>query len=67
MNIGWECPRCGKIHAPHIDSCDCSKPGEWAPNQWPTYPTYPWYPYNPVWYPSCGTTAVAYTHQEADK
>lgn len=20
---GWECPRCQKIHAPHVDECDC--------------------------------------------
>jgi rubredoxin len=23
MNKGWECPRCGKIHAPFKLSCDC--------------------------------------------
>ena len=23
MNKGWECPRCGKIHAPYKMSCDC--------------------------------------------
>lgn len=22
--MGWECPRCGTIHAPHVDSCACS-------------------------------------------
>ena len=22
---GWECPRCGKIWAPWISSCDCTK------------------------------------------
>lgn len=20
---GWECPRCGKIHAPHVSGCEC--------------------------------------------
>lgn len=22
---GWICPRCGKVHAPWIASCDCHK------------------------------------------
>ena len=21
--LGWKCPQCGKINAPHINSCDC--------------------------------------------
>jgi phage FluMu protein Com len=24
--MGWECPRCHKIHAPFIISCDCPPP-----------------------------------------
>lgn len=24
-NIGWECPRCHKINAPHVNQCDCVK------------------------------------------
>jgi rubredoxin len=23
-NYGWICPRCGKVNAPHKDSCDCN-------------------------------------------
>lgn len=23
---GWECPRCGKIHAPWVPECNCTKP-----------------------------------------
>jgi len=22
---GWECPKCGKINAPHINQCSCVK------------------------------------------
>lgn len=21
---GWECPRCKKVHAPHVAGCDCA-------------------------------------------
>jgi hypothetical protein len=36
-NLGWECPRCHKIHGPHIDSCDCESLSpiwdyQWYPN-----------------------------------
>jgi len=24
--IGWICPRCNKVHAPHIPACDCPPP-----------------------------------------
>lgn len=24
MNKGWECPRCGKVWAPWVQSCTCS-------------------------------------------
>jgi ribosomal protein S27AE len=24
-NKGWECPKCGKINAPHINQCSCVK------------------------------------------
>lgn len=26
---GWECPRCGRINAPWISHCDCSKNNYW--------------------------------------
>ena len=22
--MGWQCPRCGVVHAPHVASCQCS-------------------------------------------
>lgn len=22
---GWECPRCGRIHAPHVNKCTCKR------------------------------------------
>lgn len=26
MNKGWECPKCGKVYAPHVDECKaCNK------------------------------------------
>jgi len=25
QNKGWECPKCGKINAPHVNQCDCVK------------------------------------------
>jgi len=24
-NKGWECPKCGKVNAPHVNQCDCVK------------------------------------------
>lgn len=24
--MGWECPRCHKIHGPYVQSCDCPIP-----------------------------------------
>lgn len=24
--LGWECPRCHKVHAPWLPSCDCAPP-----------------------------------------
>lgn len=26
--FGWECPKCGKVNAPWIPSCDCSGKGK---------------------------------------
>ena len=31
MKEGWVCPRCGKVNAPFIGSCDC-KPDEMVSN-----------------------------------
>ena len=25
-NTGWECPRCHRINAPSVKSCDCHDP-----------------------------------------
>lgn len=41
---GWECPRCGRINAPWVRQCDCSK------NNWEI--TWDWWnkpPYNEWW------------------
>ena len=46
MNEGWVCPRCDKVWAPSVKSCDC-EPREWQPYgevplmPWPTDPRYP--------------------------
>jgi len=51
----WECPRCHKINAPHVDRCDCepepeltSTGGEirWIrmPSQIAPLEIYPWQP-----------------------
>lgn len=36
---GWECPRCGRINAPWVRQCDCSR-GNWTitTSDW-TYPS----------------------------
>lgn len=26
---GWECPRCGRINAPWVRQCDCSRDDKW--------------------------------------
>lgn len=31
---GWECPRCGKIHAPWIQECNCPRPNHTIVNTW---------------------------------
>lgn len=38
-NYGWICPKCGRVHAPHIDACPCSEHKDYW-NQ-PIYPNYP--------------------------
>lgn len=46
-NTGWICPKCGKVNAPWVASCDCVSSIKI------TYPPYvaPYQPYNPPWYP----------------
>lgn len=54
----WECPRCHRINAPHVDKCDCQHAElakedkiPWCPNPaypnpfYPVYPIYPTFPY----------------------
>jgi uncharacterized OB-fold protein len=34
--VGWICPRCGQVNAPHVDKCDCqpeSKRPEVGPSE----------------------------------
>lgn len=39
--VGWECPRCHAIHAPHVSRCNCPVPTQnrnsfqivWVPNE----------------------------------
>lgn len=28
---GWICPRCGRVHAPWVPSCDCSRVPAYVP------------------------------------
>ena len=37
---GWVCPKCGRVHAPHISGCYCGG-----------YYQQPWYPYTQPWQP----------------
>lgn len=37
---GWICPKCGAVHAPHINTCNCYLQTRYYP---PYYPT-PYYP-----------------------
>lgn len=37
-NTGWVCPRCSKVHAPFVQSCNCSPGlGSPLPNGLPGY------------------------------
>ncbi len=33
-NKGWECPKCGKINAPHVNQCPCVKDTVQETNQY---------------------------------
>lgn len=39
---GWECPRCGRINAPWVRSCDCSGWSNWQIT-WNDNTTKPWW------------------------
>lgn len=41
---GWQCPRCGRINAPWVESCSC---------QMPTYVTTKWYTNVPSYCQGC--------------
>jgi hypothetical protein len=48
-NVGWICPRCGKVWAPDVKSCDCLTATIPLPKD-PFVPINPSVPYNP-WNP----------------
>jgi hypothetical protein len=57
----WHCPGCGKVHAPHVDTCPETLGVVTVPTIWPVLypaypPTYP-YPYAPTWI----STGTAYS------
>lgn len=66
MQYGWVCPKCGKVHAPWKDSCDChlnipyTPPNTPAPtpfNPMPSWPQTPEVGDVPGWWqygPKCG-------------
>lgn len=66
MQYGWICPRCGKVHAPWKDSCNCylnvpytppNTPIPNTPNPMPSWPQAPEIGDAPGWWkygPKCG-------------
>lgn len=41
MNTGWICPKCGRVHAPWVASCNCAAPSEYVPYT-PPYAPHPY-------------------------
>jgi hypothetical protein len=37
-NTGWICPRCQKVHAPFVQSCNCDPTPDLIGKPLPTYP-----------------------------
>lgn len=35
--MGWECPRCHSIHAPHVSTCNCKLPRDMVVTDTPVY------------------------------
>ena len=57
MNIGWICPRCGKVNAPDVKQCDCDN-GHYEHTFVPI-PYCPQQPYySPHWYPEVPPTFI---------
>jgi hypothetical protein len=58
----WECPRCHKVNAPHVDKCDCVPTGINEPVSIPYFPyqPYPLIPgYPPIYpYPNYGEIII---------
>lgn len=53
----WECPKCGRVLAPHVDECPhcvpgagqpaVKKTGPWlSPYEWPSWTSQPFYYYS---------------------
>jgi hypothetical protein len=38
-NQGWECPKCGRVYAPHVDQCSACAPETKMPT---TLPAFAW-------------------------
>src|SRR5690242_7106308 len=54
---GWQCPVCRKVHAPHVDSCDCHERAGYTWPQlkekyFPNMPEEPETPLSPVTIPA---------------
>ena len=51
IEYGWECPRCGKINAPWITSCDCNQNWSitWTANKLNVKPNQTWHENKEWW------------------